>query len=320
MPTVKNIMVKSVMLVAMVWMVCTSGVCRAQYNNWTTSGTMSSTTNYQTDTSYYETDTTYYKNRFTVKRYFNALAHKDTMNVSNMFFGAMILPGTGQIYNKQSWKLPIVYGALGGCIGGAVVSNMKWKKDGSENAKDLRDAFVIGAIGAYWGQLLDATASYKSYEPHLPARASLYSALLPGLGQAYNGDYWHIPLYYAGFAISGYCWGFNQKQYKRYKKMYQDAYKGEYTGNLTQENILWYRDQYRRNRDYSVVATLMIYVLNIIDANVFAHFKDFDVSDDISFNVRPTLVQPEIVGKGCFTLNNASLQSTKPGVQMCITF
>lgn len=312
--------IETVLLAAV--LLCMPGLCRAQYNNnWTTSGTMNSTTNYPIDTtSYYETDTTLYKNRFTVKRYFKALAHKDTMNISNTFFGAMVIPGTGQIYNRQGWKVPVIYGALGGSIGGAVVCNMKWKKDGSKKARDLRDALILGAIGTYWGQLLDATVCYDSYEPHLPARASLYSALLPGLGQAYNGDYWHIPLYYAGFSISGYCWGFNQKQYKRYKRMYQDSYNGSYEGPLTQENILWYRDQYRRNRDYSVVATLMIYVLNIIDANVFAHFKDFDVSDDISFNVSPAIVRPEIPAGGLYGYSNASLNSAKLGVRMCIDF
>lgn len=271
-------------------------------------GTMQGDYN-QTDTLSFNDDTTGYKPRFTFKRYFNALAHRDSMNISHMFFGAMIAPGTGQIYNDQKWKLPIVYGALGGCIGGAVATNNK----------NLRTGLVLGAVAAYWWQLADATLNYKSRDPHLPGRASFYSAILPGLGQAYNGDYWHIPLYYAGFMISGYCWAFNQKQYKRYKKMYIQSAEGTYTGTVTPENMMWYRDQYRRNRDYSVVATILIYVLNIVDANVFAHFTNFDVSDDISFNVQPTLVQPAVQMNGLYSSNSAFSEG-KLGLQLNIKF
>lgn len=269
-------------------------------------GTMQNNTS-QTDTLGYDNDTTKYAPSFTLKRYFKALSHKDSMKISHMFFGAMVLPGTGQIYNNQKWKLPIIYGALGGCIGGAVATGQK----------NLRTGLVLGAVAVYWGQLADATINYKSPDPHLPGRASFYSALLPGLGQAYNGDYWHIPFYYAGFMVSGYCWAFNQKQYKRYKQMYIDAYNGTYGGSLTQENISWYRDQYRRNRDYSVVATILIYVLNVIDANVFAHFTNFDVSDDISFNVQPSVVQPIIPVGGLY---GSSLSEGKLGLQMNIRF
>jgi hypothetical protein len=264
-----------------------------------------------------------FRPQYSLKRYFKALAHKDTMSISYMFLGQAIVPGTGQLYNHQAWKIPIVYGAIGGCIGGAVLANQKWKKDGKQSAKDLRNYLVLGAIGSYWGSLMDATVSYKSYERPLPARASFYSALLPGLGQAYNGDYWHIPIYYAGFMISGYCWAFNQKEYRRYKNMYIDKAAGTYTGPLSSDDIIWYRDQYRRNRDYSVIATMLIYALNIIDANVFAHFSHFDISDDLSFNVQPVIIQegaPLPVPAQTFYGFNSGYSSTKIGFQMNINF
>ncbi len=234
------------------------------------------------------------KPSFSISRYFKALAHKDTMKISQMSIGSMILPGTAQIYNRQAWKLPIVYGGIGGFIGGAVACNISYQRTGDASKKNLRNIMIAGAALTYWGSIMDGVISYKSKQKPLPARASLYSALLPGLGQAYNGDYWKIPIFYTGFLVSGYCWSFNQTQYTRYKNMYREATteNGSYKGNLTPENIKWYRDQHRRLRDYSIIATGLIYVLNIIDANVFAHFSNFDISDDISFNVEPAVIEP----------------------------
>ncbi|MBP5391727.1 MAG: hypothetical protein J6Y40_06605 [Bacteroidales bacterium] len=293
-------------------------VSHAQFNpNANAAGTMKSTIDNMVDTTEYEIDSTV--RQFTIKRFVKSLAHKDSMTLSNTFFGAMVLPGTGQIYNRDYWKLPIVYGTLGGCIGGAVAFNQKWKKNGLNKDRETRNLFIWGAVASYWGQLMDVTVSYKSYEKPLPARASFYASLLPGLGQAYNGDYWHIPIYYAGFTISGYCWAFNQKQYKRYRKMYREYGEGTYTGHMTPENMVWFRDYYRRNRDYSVLSTALIYILNVIDANVFAHFSHFDISDDITFNVHPDVITPELPTTGLYTYDPA-YSNAKVGFTVDITF
>lgn len=233
------------------------------------------------------------KSSFTFKRYFKALSHKDTMDVAHMFFGSMILPGSAQIYNRQTWKLPILYGAVGGFVGGAIAYNVKYQRDGTSGAKQMRNLMIAGAALTYYGSLLDGVISFKSDREPLPARASIYSALLPGLGQAYNGDYWKIPIFYGGFTVSIYCWAFNQTQYKRYRNMYIDAMSenSTYTGSLSTDDMIWYRDKFRRYRDYSIIATAIIYVLNIIDANVFAYFSDFDVSDDITLKVSPGIIE-----------------------------
>lgn len=294
--------------------VCSRGY--AQFNP-IAAGTMRGTNTSLIDTTSTSTDTTYRSN-FTIKKFFNSLSHKDTMTLSNVFFGSMVVPGAGQIYNRDYWKVPVVYSLLGGSITGAVISNQKWKKDRNSSARNARDMFIWGAVATYWGQLMDGTARYKSYEPHLPARATIYSALIPGLGQAYNGDYWHIPIYYGGFMLSGYCWAFNQKQYKRYRNMLKEVAEGTYTGTYSQSDLIWYRDSYRRNRDYSIVATILIYVLNVIDANVFAHFANFDISDDITFNVQPTIIEPTIPSGGYYVQSPNS--ERKFGFQMNITF
>lgn len=271
-----------------------------------------------TDTVQQDSSTTSKKKpAFTLKRYFKALNGKDSLNISRMAIGSMVLPGTAQIYNRQYYKLPIVYGAIGGFVGGAVAYNAKYQRTGEESAKNMKNIMIAGAALSYWGSVLDGVITFKSDKDPLPARASLYAALLPGLGQAYNRDYWKIPIYYTGFLVSGYCWSFNQTQYKRYKEMYKDATSenSSYEGSLTPENMKWYRDQYRRNRDYSVLATALIYVLTIVDANVFAHFSDFDISDDITFNVSPSTIEPIATRS---YLSNQYAQSM--GIKMNLTF
>lgn len=270
------------------------GLAYAQFNTYTQAGPPGSNQTQNNNNNENGEDYVKKKPSYTLGRYFKSLVHKDSVDVTRLTFGNMILPGTAQIYNRDYWKLPIVYGTLGGCIGGAVYSNVKYQSTGKQSYKNTRDILIAGAVLSYWGQLMDGIASYSSTTNSTPAKASLYSALLPGLGQAKNGDYWKIPIFYGGFAVSGYCWAFNQKQYKRYKDLYIQAATpdGGYTGNQTAENLKWYRDSYRRLRDYSIVATALIYVLNIVDASVFAHFSNFDVSDDISLNVQPGFIEP----------------------------
>lgn len=245
------------------------------------------------------------KPAFTIKRYFKALGHNDSLKVSQMAIGSLILPGTAQIYNRQYWKLPIVYGTIGGCVAGAVATK----------GKDVQDYFIAGAIACWWGSALDGVISYKSNRKPLPARASMLSALIPGLGQAYNGDYWKIPVFYTGLGACAYALTFNQTQYTRYREMFIAQSEGNYKGNLTVDNIKWYRDQYRRYRDYSIIATVLVYALNIIDANVFAHFSTFDISDDISFNVEPAMINPVVPQTSNFAYN-----SQQVGLQMSLKF
>ncbi len=255
---------------------------------------------------------------YPLRRYFKAYAGKDSMSVSRMGIASMIIPGTAQIYNKQYWKLPIVYGAIGGFIGGAVATNVNYQKTGKASSKNLRDALIVGAIASYWGSVVDGVVSYKvTKNPH-PGKAAMYSAIIPGLGQAYNGDYWKIPIYYTGFFVSGYLWATNTQQYNRFKEMYINTVADPESNptTLTTDNMIWYRDNYRRLRDYAILSTALIYVLNIIDANVFAHFNDFDISDDLTFNISPAIIEPV---NPQYYFNN-QLYSQSYGVSVNFTF
>lgn len=257
---------------------------------------------------------------FSLKTYFRGLAHKDTIPVNHLFFGSMVLPGSAQIYNQDYWKLPILYAGVGGMIYGGHYYNKAYHQSGSTDDLMLRNAFIAGSALLYWGSLLDGVVSYEGAPFPSPGKAALYSALLPGLGQAYNGDYWKIPIFYTGFVISGYAWNYNGKLYKRYKNLYNQATTedGGYTGHESVENLKHYRNSFRRYRDYSVLATVAIYVLQIIDANVFAMMHDFEVTDDLSLQVGPSIIEPiTIPNQYQFTMNPAT---SSLGMQVRLEF
>jgi hypothetical protein len=124
-------------------------------------------------------------------------------------------------------------------------------------------------------------------------KAAWMSAVLPGLGQAYNKSYWKIPVLYAGAATLVYFISANQKEYQSYKDAYLYRLDGDPATvddqypNLTDADINVRMNYYRRNRDLSIILTGALYVLNIIDAYVDAHLKEFDIGDDLSLRTRP---------------------------------
>ena len=144
---------------------------------------------------------------------------------------------------------------------------------------------------------------------HSPKRATIYSAILPGLGQAYNKKYWKIPIIYAGFGTIGYFIGWNNKYYNTYKLAYSDLTDDDETTNsyLDLEATQYYdlenptdynnfksglskqQDYYRRNRDLLIISIVGFYGLNLIDASVDAHLFDFDISEDLSLNWQPSV-------------------------------
>lgn len=149
-------------------------------------------------------------------------------------------------------------------------------------------------------------------EEHSPRKATMYSAILPGLGQAYNKKYWKIPLVYGGFYAIGYFIGWNNKNYQLYKTAYQDWTDDDlettryldievvrlrnYDPNNSsdyanlKEALNNQQEYFRRNRDLLIISVLGFYGLNVIDAGVDAHLFNFDISDDLSFNWQPSVV------------------------------
>lgn len=127
---------------------------------------------------------------------------------------------------------------------------------------------------------------------HQPARAAIYSAILPGAGQVYNRKYWKVPIVFAGLGVSYWFIQDNNKEFQRYKTAYLDVLNNrpdEFAGQYGADQLRDVADTYQRWRDLSYVAFGLVYALNIIDASVDGYFVHFDVSNDLTLRAGPAL-------------------------------
>ena len=235
---------------------------------------------------------------FSIREYAQGLAHKRSVKLGTMFMGSTVLVGGMQIYNKDYWKLPIIYGGIGAGVGLGIHYNKLYKADTDANAqyKTYSTLAFAGAALTYWGSLMDGAVCYESGMYPYPPRSTIYSLLFPGLGQIYNGEYWKLPIYWGGLAASYYFYSTNKRNYERYRTIYHQATSDDPSVEkppYSAETAKYYRDAYRRLRDYSILAIAGVYLLQVIDANVFAFMQDFEVSDDISLKVTPTVITPD---------------------------
>jgi|694.fasta_scaffold00427_58 hypothetical protein len=135
---------------------------------------------------------------------------------------------------------------------------------------------------------------------HSPRIATKRSAILPGWGQAYNREYWKIPIVYGVLAIPTVAFIYNNNYYKKTKFAYEAMYKAQNGDssdlaaidpelvNLSMGSLQNYRNQFRRDRDYAILFFLLAWGLQVADATVFAHLKQFNVSNDLSMKINPT--------------------------------
>lgn len=167
-------------------------------------------------------------------------------------------------------------------------------------------------------QKTDSIKSDTSKAPaakyHSPKKAALLSAVLPGTGQIYNKKYWKAPIVYVGFAGLAYSFQYNQSRYVRYR----DALKyrvdddpsttDSYVGVYSDEQLTTLYKYYNRYRDLTVVGGLALYLINIVDAAVDAHLFTFNVSDDLTLNLHPALI------------NTAGIHQCTTGIGLHISF
>jgi len=149
----------------------------------------------------------------------------------------------------------------------------------------------------------DSVAPIFQEQPfHSPRKAALYSAVLPGLGQAYNREYWKIPLVYAALGITTYTFIINMDSYRTYRNAYRIRMDGnadtrdDFEGRYSDQSLKFLRDGYREYVDYSVLVFVLAYGLNIVDATVFAHLRTFDMTDDLSMKIVPTIIDNRALG------------------------
>ena len=146
-------------------------------------------------------------------------------------------------------------------------------------------------------------------------KAVWLGAILPGAGQIYNGSYWKLPIVYGGLMGCGYAISLNQSRYNSYKTAYRDLYNDAQAGLVNNDPTKSYnailpegydidrlggvsrytstlqnwQSNYRRYRDWSIVATILVYALSLVDAYVDAHLFAFDISPDLTLNVEPQI-------------------------------
>lgn len=248
----------------------------------------------------------------------------DSMGLSKVCWLSLPLPGFGQIYNKQYWKLGILYPLVGASVGMFVYENKQYKPLKAEYDQYLVDngyfrtpeldaiqtemirhntrqqIYAGVAIATYLYFIGDAAVNYSTNEVSQVKKATTLSTICPGAGQIYNKSYWRVPIIIGGLASTIYTIDWNNRGYKRFKTAYAlrvdydknpEKYPGgaadEFRGAYSATFLKNLKDSYRRNRDLCILLTAGVYMLQIIDAHVDAHLQDYDISDDLTMNLEP---------------------------------
>jgi len=178
--------------------------------------------------------------------------------------------------------------------------------------------FLVGGVQKSYAQIVDKKDSIVSTDNNLilkteadtktivsdqkpmkhnsPFVASLMSFAVPGLGQIYNKRIWKIPIIYGAFAGLYYLSVQNDKGYHRFLDDYialtdnDPNTVDEFNGKVKESTIIFYKDSYRRDRDYNYILIGAIYLLNVIDASVDSHMSNFNVKEDLSVKFSPFLI------------------------------
>lgn len=161
--------------------------------------------------------------------------------------------------------------------------------------------FILGSTSVFAQAKNDAvliakdTLKSNNIDPLTPAKAAFYSAVLPGLGQAYNKKYWKIPIVYGAIGTSLYFYLDSNKKYHQYRDAYKrrlEGYSDDDYSYLDDSRLITGQKFYQRNRDLSALFVVAFYALNIIDANVDAALLQFNVDENLS--VRPVIYPNDV--------------------------
>jgi hypothetical protein len=264
----------------------------------------------------------------------------DSMGLSKMCWLSLPLPGFGQIYNKQYWKLGVLYPVVGASIGMFAHENKQYKPLKKQYDQYLIDhgymrtheldeiqtkmirhntmqqIYAGVAIATYLYFIGDAAINYSTNDVSHVKKATTLSTIFPGAGQVYNKSYWRVPIIIGGMASTIYTIDWNNRGYQRFKTAYSlkidyeknpDKYPNgapdEFRGAYSSTFLKNLKDSYRRNRDLCILLTAGVYILNIIDAHVDAHLQDYDISDDLSMDLEPYVDYSPIGSQPAFGVN-----------------
>ncbi len=264
----------------------------------------------------------------------------DSMGLSKVCWLSLPLPGFGQIYNKQYWKLGVLYPVVGTTLGLFIHENKQYKPIKAEydqylidhgymRTKELdaiqtrmirsntRQQIYAGlAIASYIYFIGDAAINYSTNEVSRIKKATTLSTICPGAGQIYNKSYWRVPIVIGGLASTIYTIDWNNRGYQRFKtaytlsvdyknnpQKYPNGAPDEFRGAYSETFLKNLKDSYRRNRDLCILLTAGVYILQIIDAHVDAHLQDYDISDDLSMNFEPYVDYAAVASQPVFGLN-----------------
>lgn len=175
----------------------------------------------------------------------------------------------------------------------------------AQNTRDSINRFIVSVNQDSVTPFIDSGKIIKNMKDsiwlatHNPRIATRRSAMIPGWGQAYNKEYWKIPLVYGLLAIPTAAYFYNNNYYKKTKFAYEAKIKAaagdssDYAAidpeliNLSTGSLQNYRNSFRRDRDYSILWFVLAWGLQVVDATVFAHLKQFNVSRDLSMQIHP---------------------------------
>jgi hypothetical protein len=152
-------------------------------------------------------------------------------------------------------------------------------------------------------QLGTGEEGFESFETqdsvHSPRLAAFYSAIVPGMGQFYNEKYWKIPIVYALGVLAASQIKVNHQNYLLFRNVNFNHLDGNDANNSEIQNFIdegfdaerteRFLERYKRDRDYWIILSGLFYVLNIVDATVDAHLREFNINQDLSLNIKPSI-------------------------------
>ena len=191
-----------------------------------------------------------------------------------------------------------------------------------ENHLPQDTAEIAALVSADSSVINEVTMDLKPFSPS-SSKAVMYSAIFPGLGQIYNRKYWKLPLVYGAFMGCAYAITWNSKNLEDYSTAYSDIKSDDPKTNNSWEDFIpananpedYIKDQsfqdqlkrnkdyFRRNRDLSIIITVGVYLLCMVDAYVDAELFDFDISPDLSMRVAPSVTEPTNHSSRTYGLN-----------------